>query len=356
MNTRLVFKVFLCFVVFFALSLNVSAQAIEFSLDDNPSPPGPWGPGAIPNPPYMSAEDEFGLGLPAALAGLLGPSPWLVTGPFWGSDALMPGPIVSMTFAPPPPEPNAPADVDSFSANHFPQIPIPPRRAVPGNSRLRFSVDRGTSGVAGSGVQAEAMLNQQPGDIYDSLFAGNNWLVYDDSFFGLFTGGFGIINPPGVMCPPITPGRYDNIDAYNEFINPLNSTEYYFTMPPGTTTILATWTRPADIFWLPAGAILMWPAPIYATANMMGLDSFGFGTDSIDALVVWDQGVPGVCDPGLDVAIFSLAPGSATLGLGNNGATIFWTNFTGGYNVFATSAQLGLVAAPSINVDAMDYK
>lgn len=338
-----------------ALSMNASAQALEFSLDDNPSPPGPWGPGAIPNPPFMSAEDQYGLGLPAALAGLLGPSPWLQVGPFWGSDVLFPGPALSMTFMPPPPEPAAPADLDSFSANHFPAIPVPPRRAVPGANILRFSVDRGTSGVAGSGVQAEAILNQQPGDIYDTTLAGMNWLVYDDSQLGLFTGGPWIINPPGVMCPPIVPGSHDNVDAYNEFIFPLFSTDYYFTMPPGVTTLLGG-VSPADIWTLPAGAVLTWPAPLYAPAPMMGLDTFGWGTDSIDALVVWDRGGPGVCDPGLDIALYSLAPGSASLGGGTDGATIFWTDFTGVSNVFAWSGQLGLVAAPSLNVDAMDYK
>jgi hypothetical protein len=75
--------------------------------------------------------------------------------------------------------------------------------------------------------------------------------------------------------------------------------------------------------------------------------------DEIDSLVMWDRVAIGFPDPGFDFALFSLAPGSATLAMiGASPADIFVTDFMGGFCLFANSGQLGLIGAD--NVDGLD--
>jgi hypothetical protein len=345
--------------IFFSLVfvLAASGYAQEFSLDDDPSNPA-TGPMSAP---FMSAEDEFGWGLSI----LLGPSPTLTASPsgvpYYDSDVFglpvtVPPPPLAMSFTPPPPSPSVPSYVDAYSSNHFPIIPAPTMVCYPG-TLLRFSVDRNTTGVANSAVAFQASLNQQPGDIFSTFFAGINLLTLDDSMLGLVTGN-GLIHGITTMCPAIGQGTHDNIDAYDEFTGPMINTGTYFALHPADANTFGV--SPADIFYSPPGSLTFAPAP-FAAAFMMGLfpgvSVPGAVVDSIDGLVIWDGGTPGVCDPGVDVALFSLAPGSATLQ--NNpaydGGTVFRTDFTGIYTLFATSAMLGLQAGPGTNVDAMDY-
>jgi hypothetical protein len=343
--------------IFFSLVfvLAASGYAQEFSLDDDPSNPaaGPL------MPPFMSAEDEFGWGISV----LRGPSPTLTASPtgnlFYDSDVFAPTgavpPPLAMTFNPPPPSPSVPSYVDAYSSNHYPIIPPPTKTCYPG-TLLRFSVDRNTNGVNNSAVAFQASLNQHPGDIFSTFFAGTNLLTLDDSMLGLVTGNG--INGVTTMCPAIGKGTHDNIDAYDEFTGPMIMTGAFFALHPADACALGF--SPADIFYSFPGSLTFTPPP-FAKAVQMGLTpgpyAAGDMADSIDALVVWDRGTPGVCDPGVDIALFSLAPGSVTLQ--NNptldGGTVFRTDFNGGYTVFATSAMLGLRAGQGTNVDAMDY-
>ncbi len=73
--------------------------------------------------------------------------------------------------------------------------------------------------------------------------------------------------------------------------------------------------------------------------------------DEIDALVMWDRGAIGAPDPGLDLALFSLAPGSPSLG-GASPAAIFVTDFNFGFCTYVPANQLGLVVTD--NVDGLD--
>jgi hypothetical protein len=326
----------LCLAVF-----GVLAQ--EYSLDDNPSAPfGPF------RPPFCSAEDEFGIGLPANAAGMVGPSPSQWIWGFFDSDVLGIGPVLVMTFPP------APFYVDSFSADH--SQAFFPSQVV----RWRFSVDRATGGLnAGCATWQQALNNEQPGDIYDSFLGGNNFLAFDQRFFGLIPAG-----PP--PCPPIVPGSHDNIDGYNDTPGPMMNFRTFFTLHPASASVLGF--SPADIFiCFPGG--LVWPTPVFAPAGQMGLIPGvpipgGVPVDSIDALVVWDYGIQGICDPGRDYAMFSLAPGSPSLGMGGwDGGTIFATTFNGAFWVVANSWQLGLGPWPvppllgnqqDVNVDALE--
>lgn len=374
-------------------TVGLFAQAMppEFSLDDHPSnlmamPPGPWGPGAPFVAPFASAEDEFGLGLPAAVAGFVGPSPSLRIVGFYDSDVLVPGPVVSLTFPP------QPFYMDAVSGDHSPMA------ACPMGLFVRFSVDRATGGrrPADASYQ-QALNNEQPGDIFRTdrpythvgFFVPLPVPVVPPFFYGgnLPTAGTGIAggsfnqlmwdhwNDFGLLpqppCPPITPGSHDNVDAFHEWPASLTTSPIYFALHPASAIPLGF--SPADIFMSPAGG-LAFPVPVYATSGMMGLDTFGFATDSIDGLAFWDNGIIGVLEPGIDYVAFSLAPGSATLrlaGLGLTAGDVFVTDFRGFFCTWLFAGDLGVgngpnvgpaggggplpvIGASEINVDALD--
>lgn len=116
-------------------------------------------------------------------------------------------------------------------------------------------------------------------------------------------------------------------------------------------------------------------AAIYGPGHLMGLNRWeddGIG-DDIDALVVSDvmfvqfptphmEATPNsFLDPGLDTALFSLAPGSPSLSIFSPGlgrmfspADIFLTSFGGGFTLYASAESLGLL--PTDNIDALDIR
>jgi hypothetical protein len=193
--------------------------------------------------------------------------------------------------------------------------------------------------------------------------APSNTLLIDDSALGLLSGG--VVVPPGVPAPPILPGSHDNVDAFNwQFIdtngNGLNSDWVYFTIYPDEAAGVGV--SPADIFDVAPGAVGTVAVP-YAPAFTMGLDVIGGpGSDSIDALVVYDNNIlggpnwggPGG-EPGIDYALFSLAPGSVSLAaIGLSADDVFLTDFTGVFAVYAMAGQLGLTGVPGGPVGAPD--
>lgn len=357
--------------------------AQDFSLDDDAAFPGSFAP---PTPPFRSAEDRWGLGLAPAV---VGPSPSLGALGLLGSDILPPG--LAPVFG------TAPLwEIDGLSSNHRPWLGAP--------FHLRFSVDRVTGGFAGTASNVQFIRNQQPGDIFGSTlafpdpctnfvgtlapvfgtfagflpsagFGGLNVLVFNQGGFGLLTGG-GIVGP-GAVAPVIGNGTHDNIDAYNDLPGPMDpdgdnlpNFDIYYSLAPVEAVLNAR--LPAAILYNPAGvAAFPPPGAPFANPAVSGLDFFGgVNTDDIDGLVVWDRppygsaawGGPGA-EPAKDCAIFSLSPGSASLvalqgaGFPVEGGTIFFTDFTGLFAVFATSNDLGL-ASPlgplAINVDALE--
>jgi hypothetical protein len=358
----------------------VTASAQTFTIDDNPFAPIVGPPGAIPG---CGAEDQFALA-PFFCPPGVAPSPTLaiLLPPFGSGSILGPGPVVVL------PGPNG-FYVDSLSGNRRPPL---------ANIALRFSVDRLSNGAPGTAVAAQAALNQQPADIYEStrsfldpgVFVGtlvgapyagvlpavvagaaSNNLAVDDSSFGLLAGG--AVLGPFAAAPPVGFGTHDNIDAYNEVPLDANGDGLfdvfsYFSVNPDQA--LASGVAPAFIFDVAAGAPVS-PLVPYALAGAMGLDILGgAGSDSIDALVVFDVpplGGPGNGGPGaqagLDFALFSLAPGSASLGaLGLDAADVFLTDFSGAFALYASSADLGLMGAaggvPTAgdNVDALEIR
>jgi len=75
----------------------------------------------------------------------------------------------------------------------------------------------------------------------------------------------------------------------------------------------------------------------------------------------------GVCEPGRDYALFSLAPGSATLaaiGLPETAASVFITDFQGWFYTYVWNTDIGVGPFPApplpgildenVNVDALE--
>ncbi len=370
------------FCMVFVFSWGVVSGQQDFSLDDNPSPPwGPWGLNAPPVAPYLSAEDEFGLGLTGSMAGFIGPSPTLQSG-FSDADILGPGPVISMVFPPPP------HYMDCFCADHGAYTQDQYQKIW-----LRFSIDRATGGYQPwDQTYQQASNHEQCGDIFMELTAfshpGNfiplpfatvyggalatagtgllapNARAYDESFFGLI---------PQVRFTPYQPGSHDNIDGYNDLPpGAISNYNIFFALHPASAfsyIIQGILVSAADIFISPAGGLNFNTTP-YATASQVGLDFLGLNTDSIDALVLWDYGTPGACDPGVDYALFSLAPGSQTLtalwnlGFPVSAGSVFLTDFQGYFYQYAYPTDLGVGPYPTpvlpgvswleVNIDALE--
>ena len=140
---------------------------------------------------------------------------------------------------------------------------------------------------------------------------------------GLIEPRFPILGPgplPGDrMCdfvlnfPPTYMGTYFSLDA--AFMDPARGI-------PNSGSAAANGFLP--------GAILFSPAPggpplVYAPPPALGLDLFGPGTDDLDALALWENGVPGYQAPigpyswlaavPTDMVLFSVRRGSAVIGL-----------------------------------------
>jgi hypothetical protein len=364
------------------LLLSASAPAQSFSLDDNPSAPltGPLGP--IPG---FGAENPLGSApVPPWFPPGVAPSPTLGVLACWDADMLSPGPVTQVIFI-------GPSYIGAVSDN---------TQDLGVNMRLRFSVDRLSTGGPGTVVSVQAGRNQQPGDIYlstdyyvrpgafvaatgppgyggvlPSVVPGGpslNTLVYDDSVFGLLCGG-GVV-PASAVAPPIGFGTHDNVDAFDRQIlsnngDGLTDGWMYHTLSPDDAVWVGPGVSPAHVYDVAPNQMSTNPLFPFAAAFTMGLDLNGLGTDTIDALVVYDNhiqggpvwGGPGA-EPGIDYALFSLAPSSFSLSFYQlDAADVFYTNFTGTFWLYAPSATLGLVGVPGgyppgggDNVDALD--
>ncbi len=340
-------------------SNEVHASPFVFGLDNRPSAPIPFGidPPGVRIPPGNGSEDPFGL-VPSPVK--VGPSPSLGT-TLSDADILKPGATGPVVDTMRPLNTNY---VDSISSN---------RAIVDGRPlRLVFSVDRVSAGVAPSAVQTQYLLNQQPGDIFVSArdfpapiqyvgtifgfgWVGNlasvgsgssNLLLLNQSQLKLKAGPGSFISST-TLAPPITPGSHDNVDAFD--IAPVDTSGdhvgdkhmYYSVNPDQVALTPGSYFSAADIYHTAPGSTT---PTLFASASSLGLipnPSFG---DDVDALDLFDRGTIGQVDPGIDYALFSLAPGSQTLfsHSGLNAADIYFTDFSGAFATFASDADLGL--------------
>ncbi|NQU75702.1 MAG: hypothetical protein HQ546_05225 [Planctomycetes bacterium] len=269
--------VLICAVI--VVSVVGSAPGITlpvFSLDDNPAVPVTSPPGWIPG---FGAEDPFGLGLvpPPGFA----PSPTLGAIPAMDADILTPigaapWPMVNVGMSPLWNGRIGYVNAVADDAN------VKPRKAK--TVLLGFSVDRVTVGQAGTAVDWQANLNQQPGDIFRTTssflhpinfvglgcpvpgyagllpsagIGGGNMLFFDESQLLLTAGnGVGMQVGPNVMCPPVDIFTHDNVDAVNwqtldksgDFVT---DKWQYFSVAPDERVVSGF--GPADIYVTPPG-------------------------------------------------------------------------------------------------------
>lgn len=284
-----------------------------------------------------------------------------------GSAAWAASPMMSTSPAFPAAMCGAPEDVCAPSINVFTNPPGPPPATpatilpgflglVPGDDvtglswgvdgftgaeRLRFSVDPAAVGLAATGVALEAATGDQPGDVFDGgMLAGlvPNTLLADGNAL-----------PAGT--PPATglaePG-FDDVDAMST-CDPtaalLAGLIPYITLSATSPTALGMGFGAADILIAPPGGP---PGPFIPGAVMLPFAGPpGCGPpacDAIDALAV---------DLSSASALFSLAPGSPSLGLfGAGPGDLFAAPGFGPAFPFFPGVLFGL--APGDNVDAVD--
>ncbi len=244
-----------------------------------------------------------------------------------------------------------PADnVDAVSANTTTGKNI--------NYHIYFSADRPSLGLLGSPYRGEAVLNQAAGDIWrmnnltavsplaslaacaPTAIGGAHALFRNQDLYNfIFTAA------PGVG--PLA-GNYDNIDALelddlDPSLDKFHDVGVYFSLDPASPSLGGA--SPAAVFFTPVGGV----PGIWATVAQLGL----VPADDMDALVVWDRGVIGAPDPGVDLVLFSLAPGSPSLGGGAfSPAAVFVSDLTGFFCVYVPANTLGMRGVD--NVDGLD--
>lgn len=242
-----------------------------------------------------------------------------------------------------------PADnVDAVSANTVTGKNVP--------YHLYFSADRPSQGLLGTAYRGEAVLNQAASDIWrmnnltamsplaslaacaPTAIGGTHALFRNqDSYDFIFSAAAGI-GPLG--------GNYDNIDALelddlDPSLDKFHDVGVYFSLDAASPSLAGA--SPAAIFFTPVGGV----PGLWAGVAMLGL----MPADEMDALVVWDRGVIGAPDPGVDLVLFSLAPGSPSLG-GLSPAGIFVSDLTGFFCVYVQANTLGMRVID--NIDGLD--
>ena len=183
---------------------------------------------------------------------------------------------------------------------------------VKSRTNMKFSVDAATPGLSGN-------------DVFRSYYDGQYEVLYEDGDLGLNTSHDldALVTTPG-------PNAYFSLES---------SADIYISHFDGTNTLFA-------------GGLAL-----------VGL----LDGDDIDGLVLNDEFEPGVLNPGIDTAFFSLSlPSPSTFTsaadyslddyiAGQPGALspadILVTDFTGGFSLWASAAELGL--SPEIEVDAI---
>ena len=210
----------------------------------------------------------------------------------------------------------------------------------PTRNPLYFSVDRVAVGLPGSAVRAENTPDL--GSAAPSVFVAlppvrSNALWVRGTELGLQSGFFG-----------------DDLDALN--LTPQPSTNTYFAIDRLSASNDFGIGQLASDLLVSDGSGLF---GVYSSNAMMGLDS----GDAIDGLVLWDEALDQVANPGIDTALFSLDPFSPDTftftGLSYipcmpghmSPADVCFTSFDGTFSLWASAASIGLLAGD--NLDAL---
>lgn len=231
--------------------------------------------------------------------------------------------------------------------------------------RLVFSGDQGSAGAPGTPYRAEAVLNQAPSDLWQmvNLPAGDAWNAWLACAPVMIPGGhvmfsnqtaYNLIFTAAPGAGPLA-GNDDNLDGVElDDLDPsgdlVHDLGVYFSLDAASPSAAS----PSDIYFSAPGAAAF---ATFAADWRLGLNA----NNNVDALVIWDRTQIGIVDPGVDLALFSLAPGSAALA-GPDGvagtaddfsaADIFVTGFTNTFCLYTRFGQLGMRFQD--NVDALD--
>ncbi|MFC2085457.1 DUF6073 family protein, partial [Bacteroidota bacterium] len=250
---------------------------------------------------------------------------------------------------------------------------------------ISFSVDAASSGAPGTGVENEVIFGtdysfpdvpappEQSADIFFSPGNGMNFQLLDEKDATCTFPNMTVTNSiatssncnaagwPGGANPEDTDAlEISNIffvgsdPDFDGLIDILNGNLFFSLDPTSVSVGLAVpdfRPGPPDGVATPDD-ILTSPPPggafgVYASGV---LDIGLIAGDDLDALCLLDNESIGYLDPGTDIALFSLAPGSPSLG--GSPADIFFTNFNGSFSLYTTAAMLGLLSTD--NIDAMD--
>jgi hypothetical protein len=226
-----------------------------------------------------------------------------------------------------------PGEVDNLDALSYGKDPI--------ENPLYFSVDRVAIGLPGSAVngQAKPGSEEAAGDVYKTLPpSGSNQLFIDEEKLKLTPGFFG-----------------DDLDALE--LDSLPTPFTYFSIDKLSATNGFGTGNLADDILISIGNGSF---GTFAPGSTMGIDD----TDDLDALILWDVFEPGVLNPGIDMALFSLSTfsTSAFTFSGNSyqagvkgslsPADILLTDFSRSFSLWASANDIGLF--PDDEVDALD--
>ena len=227
-------------------------------------------------------------------------------------------------------------EVDALS--HGRDNPMDPAFPYPVASLIWFSVDRfalGTPpGLAGPAVSTEAPFGEAATDV----FSGFGLIPGPLPPFAVPPANIGIVDGDGLPSPSgftypgvgIVEGAFaDNLDALDTEM-PLGIYPTYFSLEGGLIDPITgvAGSGSALFHGFSSSDILVSPAPgaapgLFTIAGALGLDLFGFGTDDLDALIMFENGT-GVYEPplgpyhwtfgGSDMVLFSVRRGSAVIG------------------------------------------
>jgi len=247
-----------------------------------------------------------------------------------GDDILIPGPLPVVTGGSP-----LTIDIDAFTYG---------RSGVPGTD-FYFSVDVASTGISGAGAVdfevASGGSGEQNVDVFRTdlvLSPGFNAHVHD----GNGAGPGGVIFPLGLGEPATT--SFDGVDGYDTRSTPGPAIYWSWGVagigPPPSASL-------ADILLSATATGFTGASTVFASETALGLTP----GDNIDALEVFDNGTPGIYDPG-DVILFSLSPFSPSLGAFSAGpADILGVGPGGLPTVVVPAVGLGLL--PNDNVTAL---
>ena len=214
-----------------------------------------------------------------------------------GDEVFAPGPIPGGVGG-------TPFEVDGLSYGHFGVNNL----SVVGG--LEFSVDpAAVSAFAGSPIGMEVGSGEAASsDIYGAPFppVGAHFGVWDGDGVGPGPNGPGGSPPLGLIDGPV---GGDDVDAWDSRIPAVLPPALYYSLDPASAG--AVGAAPGDILIAALAPGYAGTGAIYAPLAALGL----VAGDDVDALVIIENdGMPGVFTPGVDAIVFSLAPGSPTLG------------------------------------------